>query len=379
MGLFRNGAKAAAHVFALFKRLAPLGLLLAACASPLPTEAIAETREAIINGTDSTSAQDAAIEIDLLVNGKSLLFCTGVLIAPNLVLTAQHCVRQDGNGQCPDLGAMRDPTTYLFYQGVNAPKAPDPIAKGKRIITPSNNNICSHDVALIELDREVANPVIASLRASALATGEHVTAVGYGADENGNFPTTRKQRDTTVLGVGPAKVPYTTKAGTVLTPYDLPDGDIATGESHCNGDSGGPLFDDNGSVVGIISRGYPSSLIPNGEDFGPNKCNDLPELYSGIQFNADFIAATAKSMGATVDVEDLATTKTATTSSAGTASSKQNGDDDDDDSGSRGHSLSPPAPSSCALGRSSSTNGGAFVMLAIVTTAAVASRRRRRR
>src|SRR5579883_2057562 len=65
-----------------------IGLGVAACGAP-PSERVGETRSAIVNGSPSDSSQDFAVHV-VLANYANA--CTGTLVAPDLVMTAQHCV-----------------------------------------------------------------------------------------------------------------------------------------------------------------------------------------------------------------------------------------------------------------------------------------------
>src|SRR5689334_5599575 len=62
--------------------------VVAACAGAPSEEQRASTHAHIVGGTPSTSAQDATVM--LTENGE--FACTATLIAPNLILTARHCV-----------------------------------------------------------------------------------------------------------------------------------------------------------------------------------------------------------------------------------------------------------------------------------------------
>src|SRR4051794_329353 len=62
---------------------------------------------AIINGVASGPEDDAAVAIGLFSTGGNLMgACSGVLVAPNLVLTAHHCVSrtEEGGIACDDQG-----------------------------------------------------------------------------------------------------------------------------------------------------------------------------------------------------------------------------------------------------------------------------------
>src|SRR5207302_702613 len=59
----------------------------------------ASTRQSIQGGTLDGSGHPAVVAIMINV-GNGLAICSGSLIAPNLVLTAHHCVANVVNGSC---------------------------------------------------------------------------------------------------------------------------------------------------------------------------------------------------------------------------------------------------------------------------------------
>ncbi len=249
------------------------------------------TRQKMVGGTVSTVAQDATV---FLVNGDSS--CSGSLIAENLVLTARHCVAEPQSSQttdCVPYGATVQASAIQVKLGVSASfTSGQTVASGSRIFTSTTSNMCSFDVALIELDRPLTGAKIAPLRFSDLQPNEQTIAVGYGVDGNDKELPNRMQRTTNVLGVGPMKINYKTQQNTTL-PYDLPVGDVATGESTCYGDSGGPLLDMNGNIVAITSRG----INDNGEKGHGNGCIDEPSIYAGVKFNEGLIRQAAQLAG----------------------------------------------------------------------------------
>lgn len=235
-------------------------LMAVACGvGPREEEKTARASAPIIDGTASSIDQDSAVLI--MINGRGA--CTGTLVAPNLVLTARHCVTEtdegalcktdgtpyDGGG----LGSNFSPSGLLIYKGqLAAAMADDPSkasAKGKQLFVESTNTYCDADVAFILLDRNVSAPVSPIRLGEGAREGETITAVGWGLTEDGRLPSKRLQRSgIKVEAVGPFSFDSATKIGLAKSEFMI-------GEGICSGDSGGPAFASTGAVVGVVSRG----------------------------------------------------------------------------------------------------------------------------
>jgi secreted trypsin-like serine protease len=238
--------------------------------------------QGIVNGTPDTATNNAVVKINIGTQGA---FCTGTLIAPNLVLTAHHCVATpDETQECGPFSAPTAPSQLTISVGT---QPGNPVAQAAKVIidTSKPNSMCGNDIGLIQLDRDITGVTIAKVRLTALTPGEIATTSGYGDDGTGNVTNGRFVRTgIKVDAVGPKSYSYTTAAGQTL-PVTLPAGEIGTGESTCFGDSGGPLFDAAGNVIGMTSRGI------DGE------CNDRPSIYTDTASHAQAIAAAAVAAG----------------------------------------------------------------------------------
>jgi MYXO-CTERM domain-containing protein len=149
------------------------------------------------------------------------------------------------------------------------------------------------------------------------------------------------QRSTTVLGVGPNVIKYRMQSGDDF-PYVIPPGDVATGESTCFGDSGGPLLDAKGNVVAVTSRGPDDT--PDDGTHG-NSCIDMISVYAGVRFNEATIRAAAKAAGHELPPNAPPASPKSTKDGDGAAGHGHGGgagDDDDDDEGPSAANAAPP-------------------------------------
>lgn len=237
---------------------------------------MADDSQAIVGGTSSTPEQDATV----LLNEKGMPSCTGVLLAPNLVVTARHCITYfNRNDPCglPFRGEL--PTSHITVSvGVHA--SPQSwVARATKFYVPTTSSLCGSDIALIALDDDITDVKPVSLRFAPTSIDEVATAVGYG-DRPG-----RKQRtDVKVLAIGPLRTSYVTADGYKLPVYIDPH-EVMTSESTCWGDSGGPLFDASGTLIAVAARGI------------DDRCRDRPTIWTTVNGHEQLIRQAATAVG----------------------------------------------------------------------------------
>jgi MYXO-CTERM domain-containing protein len=209
-----------------FQCLLALGVVsaLVACSGPAGPgsfEGTSSTGEAIVNGTPATAYPEAAL-VDIYQQGQLVAFCSGSLIAPQVVLTAGHCVMGE-SGQTP-----LTPTGWSVTLPYNGNQKIT--ASGAKVFDwPQTDGTVDpnyHDIGLVFLSTP-ANVTMA--QCPALATGPVAngsSVVNIGRIQNGNL-------STTALYVGAAvAVSQATAEG---YPFDYAAQDIIE-----QGDSGGP-------------------------------------------------------------------------------------------------------------------------------------------
>ncbi|MFO0742439.1 MAG: trypsin-like serine protease [Labilithrix sp.] len=260
---------------------APIALAVLACDAPVvEREGHRGHASSIINGTASSNPDDDAVTLLWLGNG----FCTGTLIAPNLLLTARHCVSEPGAGQaeCEPFGADKAPSSMTVSLGEH-PSSQSPVARGARLFVEPTSTVCGQDIALILLDQSVPGVKPKQVRLTAPTAGELTTAIGYGQDESEQTTGRKIRTNIPVEAVGPASRTATANGQTVGV--QVPANDFMTGESVCHGDSGGPLFDAKGLVLGTTSRG--TSL----------GCVGTPAIFSSTAAHATLIKTALAAAG----------------------------------------------------------------------------------
>ncbi|HEY4103759.1 MAG TPA: S1 family peptidase [Polyangiaceae bacterium] len=228
-------------------------------ASPKREDATRAVSSAIVGGHLDTSTN--GVVALAFQNGTDVeVFCSGTLIAQNLVLTARHCVALIGDGSSEQI----DCATSQFgdeYPSIVVSADTEPQSAGATVYSvakileaPGSKNFCGYDVALLILagsgiPSNEATPIVPVLDTDAM-TGETFSAVGYGLTNPNDMTGTSSGRRMRADG---AKV-YC--VGNACPPVAQNETDEWVGTSQvCPGDSGGPALDDAGRVFGVTSRG----------------------------------------------------------------------------------------------------------------------------
>jgi len=224
-----------------------LGLLFSACMDAGPDH-VESNSQPILGGTAAVAGQ---FPTTVAVMNAGL--CTGTLIAPDLVLTAAHCVSASLLGvssqeQVTNQTQVVLDTDNVFDGSGRAIRAAETIPNPGFSI----NALGDNDIALIRLQTPVTDrqpTPINRIREDA-NVGIAVTQVGYGVSQVG---TQQAGRLFSVLN----------KATTSCSPFGASDANLlcfsqVDGTGKCEGDSGGPSFATiNGiqRVVGVTSFG----------------------------------------------------------------------------------------------------------------------------
>lgn len=254
---------------------------LASCGGPAPsTELVDTTSSPIQNGTTDTTHLFAVGVVQFAqAQQNTVAFCSGVVLAPNLVATARHCVAQLTSTTIDCTSSTFGPLypASEVYVTTDATITMDsPFHAVSAVIVPSAANqtaVCGNDIALMILSDNIDLPQYAEPVIVPPMTDKQyepvVTAIGYGVDT----PT-----DTTGMSAGKRRIIENVQLTCIPNDTSFTDcfsdpqarqlltaNEFVSGDSTCEGDSGSGAFEqsnfDQGKWVafGVLSRGGTST------------------------------------------------------------------------------------------------------------------------
>jgi secreted trypsin-like serine protease len=215
---------------------APAALLVFACFA-LPVVPVG----AMVGGA-ALADQAVARHVVLIVGGRNL--CTGVAVAPDLVLTAAHCVQENGKYRLVAFEGRR-----------SAERDVTSVAPHPQFSTRAD----APDLALVKLAPQPTAklaPVALSDRRAPPAVGDRFIVAGFGVAVQGDRKTAGKLRTATLVVTDRPS----SQQLSLIDPQKL--GETA-GLGVCHGDSGGPVLDEHDrALVGIVSWSAKTSGEP---------------------------------------------------------------------------------------------------------------------
>ena len=228
--------------------------------------------DALVGGAKVVRRTGAGAHI-VMIDGARGNLCTGTALAPDLVLTAGHCVAP--------------PSTYRVLVDGPPDMAIHSIAVHPRYsATDYASGRVTADVALLKLERPLPADVVPARLSpnTAVKPGDRFVIAGYGV--------TLARSD---IGVGTARAAAlvaTGRPGTLqIRLVDPATRDRRSGLGACVGNSGGPAFVENAgafAVIGVVSW----STGPGGTE----GCGGLSGI-TPLQLYRGWIVETARKMG----------------------------------------------------------------------------------
>jgi Trypsin len=248
---------------------AGLGLGLTLALAPM----VNAPARAIVGG--AAPSTDGIGDSVVTIVGSRGNFCSGTLIAPDLVLSAAHCVGPEATYKIVEYDAARQPRLRDVKRVADHPGFNMQAMLAHR---------ATADVSLLQLELPKQNPSPIGTPRMPLVAGNPFGIAGVGVTIRGDGKSGGVVRSATLIATGqPGQLQIR-----LLDPATQ---GARAGLGACTGDSGGPVFEDQQGkqvIIGLISW----STGPN----GTGGCGGLTGV-TPLTLYRDWIAQTAKQWG----------------------------------------------------------------------------------
>lgn len=210
------------------------------CAALLAVQALAPAAAMVGGALPATHGAGRSV---VMVLGSHGTACTATAIAPNLLLTAAHCVEPGADYKLADLTDPHAPTLKPIARIER-----DPQFDIKRLL----GHLATADVALVQLPQPLPAdipPVALDDGTKPVAVGDALVVAGYGVTVRGDGRTGGTVRAATLVATGQ---PNTLQ----LRLFDPNTKGETAGLGACAGDSGAPAFRDTDghlAIIGVVS------------------------------------------------------------------------------------------------------------------------------
>ncbi|HEY2054179.1 MAG TPA: serine protease [Solirubrobacterales bacterium] len=245
------------------------------CAGP---SSAAAARTAVIGGSP---APISAYPFMARITARDSMYeytCTGTVVAPNMILTAAHCLLNESET------AYLNPATFQVLTGTGSLAVPGTVSGAERLVVDPGYRASGpfagwHDAGLIQLSTPVTAPAVSLATTQIWGAGTRAYTVGWGLTGSGELPEEMQGGETVVQSTNYCReeVGPTFHESVQLCSVDTPSYATAT----CNGDSGGPMLMTTGS--GLVEIGITS--------MGPEGCRtDLPRIDTRVDVESAWVA-----------------------------------------------------------------------------------------
>jgi hypothetical protein len=281
------------------RRATAIALFLTACGERRP-ESAGAMAEPIQGGAPDS---EHSFAVGVLREREGLGFCSGVLIAPNLVVTARHCVTRMASTSidCPSTSFGPSYAPEDFRVTIESRIVPDAAFVNVADIIvprPAAEAFCGNDIAVLRLAENVravafAEPALDGTALQHTLDGNETLAIGYGLDSPEDalgrsigVRRIKRHLQNACVSRGDGEPACAEESSETL----IVSGELMVEDAGaCTGDSGSGLFEEPAfergewSVLGVLSRG---SVSPDG-----SQC--VGSVYSRVDVWASFLSGAA--------------------------------------------------------------------------------------